>query len=74
MQQEPTIMKEIQNDSNSLEELIDVFHRAFQFSNGVRKVVSGIAILAVPDPIPVADELFAVGLIASGTKDIITAF
>ena len=47
---------------------------AYQVWKGGKKVVTGVGILAVPDPIPLIDEIYAVALITTGTHEIATAF
>ena len=41
---------------------------------GGRKILTGIGILAVPDPVPLIDELYAISLIGHGAYEVVTAF
>lgn len=42
-------------------------------AKGGRNVAKGIAILMVPDPLPLIDEIYAIGLIGYGTYQIASA-
>lgn len=38
---------------------------------GGKRVITGVGILAIPDPVPLVDEIYAVALIGAGTHDIV---
>lgn len=41
---------------------------------GTTRIAKGVGILMVPDPVPLIDEVYAVGSIAYGTFEIATSF
>lgn len=41
---------------------------------GTTRIAKGLGILLVPDPVPLIDEVYAVGSIAYGTFEVATSF
>tara|TARA_R110001592_G_scaffold356239_1_gene657680 strand:- start:129 stop:419 length:291 start_codon:yes stop_codon:yes gene_type:complete len=71
-----TVPKKSQGDTMvSVEEYqLDAGIDFFQLYKGGQKVVLGLTILAVPDPVPLVDEIIAIGLIGTGIYEVTTAF
>jgi len=59
----------ISSKSNKSDESFDIVRAA----KGGKNVAKGIAILMVPDPLPLIDEIYAISLIGWGTYQIATA-
>lgn len=52
---------------------VDAVERVAKIKKGSAQIAAGTAILLVPDPVPLVDEIFAVGLIGLGAFNLYTA-
>lgn len=51
---------------------LDAIERGRRITTGGKQIATGTAILLVPDPIPLVDEIFAIGLIGRGVYNLYT--